>query len=97
MNGKQRKVVVASGASAGFDSQMTDEPADPDRPDNLCAPLPGDRGAHGGFDDRAHARSWQLVATMHRGWLALAGLAGFGLSLWWKSKLHGRAGRGPRP
>jgi len=80
-------------ARTGFDSQMTDEPADPDRPDNLWAPVPGDRGAHGGFDDRAHTRSWQLEATMHRGWLALAGLAGVGLSLWWKSKANGNSTR----
>lgn len=80
-------------ARTGFDSQMTDEPADPNRPDNLWAPLPGDRGAHGGFDDCAYARSWQLEATMHRGWLALAGLAGLGLSLWWKSKANGGSRR----
>jgi len=75
-------------ARTGFDSQMTDEPADPNRPNNLWAPVPGDYGAHGGFNDRAHAQSWQLEATMHRGWLALAGLAGLGFSLWWKSKAN---------
>jgi NAD(P)-dependent dehydrogenase (short-subunit alcohol dehydrogenase family) len=73
-------------ARTGVESQMTDEPVDPDRPHNLWAPLPGDHGAHGAFDDRARSRSWQLEATMHRGWLALAGFAGVGLSIWWKSR-----------
>ena len=31
-----------------YDAQMTDEPEDPDRPDNLWEPVtPGDHGAHG--------------------------------------------------
>ena len=60
-------------ARHGFDSQMTDEPEDPDRPDNLWEPVPGDHGAHGRFDDRARSSSWQLWADMHRGWLAAAG------------------------
>ncbi len=69
-------------AWTGYDSQQTDEPADPNRPDNLREPLPGDHGAHGAFDDRALGSSLQLWATTHRGWLlaagavALAGLAG---------------------
>ncbi len=58
----------------GYDSQMTDQPADPNRPDNLWAPLPGDYGAHGTFGPRAHKRSVQLWATMHRPWLLWAGL-----------------------
>src|ERR1051325_4959001 len=32
-------------AEHGYDSQMTDEPEDPDRPDTLWQPLPGDNGA----------------------------------------------------
>jgi NAD(P)-dependent dehydrogenase (short-subunit alcohol dehydrogenase family) len=64
-------------ARTGFDSQQTDEPADPDRPDNLFEPVPGDRGAHGRFDDRSRAGSLQLRATAHRRKLlaAAAGLA----------------------
>src|SRR4051812_48971992 len=38
----------------GYDSQQTGEPEDPDRPNNLWRPLPGDHGAHGSFDNRAH-------------------------------------------
>ena len=61
-------------AATGYDSQMTNDPADPDRPNNLWKPLAGDRGAHGAFDGRAHPRSLQLWAVMHRPWLLLAGL-----------------------
>src|SRR5206468_2018892 len=46
-------------ARNGYDAQQTDEPADPQRPDNLWKPLPRDFGAHGRFDDRAHTRSVQ--------------------------------------
>lgn len=59
-------------ARTGYDSQFTDEPADPERPDNLYRPLAGDFGATGHFDARAHTRSLQLVATRIRGRLALA-------------------------
>ncbi len=47
--------------ATGYDSQQTDEPEDPGRPDNLWEPVPGDRGARGRFGARAHnrtARSW---------------------------------------
>src|SRR5205085_878783 len=33
-------------ARSAFDAQQTEEPVAQDRPDNLFAPLPGDRGAH---------------------------------------------------
>ena len=42
-------------AGAGYSGQLTDEPAPPDAPDNLYKPVPGDRGAHGRFDERARA------------------------------------------
>jgi short-subunit dehydrogenase len=61
-------------ARQGFDAQQTDEPVDPDRRDNLFEPVPGDQGAHGPFDDRAHGRSFQLPFAKHRLPL-LAGLA----------------------
>ena len=60
-------------ARNGFDAQQTDEPADPDRPDNLFDPVPGEFAAHGRFDDRARDSSAQLWATRNRRWLALAG------------------------
>src|SRR4051812_9831741 len=59
----------------GFDSQQTKEPADPGRPDNLFEPVPGDRGAHGRFDDQAHGGSLQLFAATRRRTLLVA--AGF--------------------
>jgi NAD(P)-dependent dehydrogenase (short-subunit alcohol dehydrogenase family) len=66
-------------ADAGWEGQMTDEPRDPDRPSNLWEPVPGDHGAHGVFDSRAHPGSPQLWAATHRALLAagaaIAGLA----------------------
>jgi len=60
-----------------YRSQQTGEPARPDRSANLWEPVPGDRGAHGGFDHRAYGRSAQLWLTTHRGVLtAAAGLSG---------------------
>jgi NAD(P)-dependent dehydrogenase (short-subunit alcohol dehydrogenase family) len=56
-------------ARTGFDAQQTDERADSGHPANLWEPLDGregrDFGAHGVFDRRSHARSWQLVASEH--------------------------------
>jgi short-subunit dehydrogenase len=61
-------------------AQQAPWPIDPStRPDNLFAPPPGDPGAHGVFDEQAHARSPQLWLTMHKravlGGAAIAGLA----------------------
>ena len=53
-------------AGNGYSGQLTDEPAPPDAPDNLVTPLPGDRGAHGRFDERASRWSAQLWLTKHR-------------------------------
>jgi NAD(P)-dependent dehydrogenase (short-subunit alcohol dehydrogenase family) len=61
-------------ARTGYESQQTDEPAEPNRPNNLWEPVPGDHGAHGVFDDRAINHSLQSWADTHRGLLALAGL-----------------------
>lgn len=66
-------------ARNGFETQMTDEPADPHAPDDLFAPLPGDRGAHGRFDDRSKRVSVQAWANAHRGMIALAAV--FALTL----------------
>lgn len=74
----------------GYKSQQTSEPADPDRPNNLWAPVDdkSDYGAHGAFDNRASGKSWQLWADTHRGLLSLlaSGLAGAiaGVLLWRK-------------
>jgi len=48
-------------------AQKAAKPIDPStRVDNLLAPPPGDPGAHGMFDDQAHARSPQLWLTMRK-------------------------------
>jgi NAD(P)-dependent dehydrogenase (short-subunit alcohol dehydrogenase family) len=57
-------------ARTGFESQMTDQP-EISRRDNLFEPIPGDRGAHGRFDDRAHGRSLQQVVTTGTAMLAM--------------------------
>ncbi|HBY98948.1 MAG TPA: short-chain dehydrogenase, partial [Chloroflexi bacterium] len=69
-------------ARTGYKAQQYDGPVDPNRQNNLWEPVPGDFGAHGDFDGRAHAQSLQLWADMHRGWLALAsvGLAGLAVA-----------------
>jgi NAD(P)-dependent dehydrogenase (short-subunit alcohol dehydrogenase family) len=58
-------------AKTGYDSQQTDEPEPPGRPDNLWTALPGDPGAHGPFDARAHSHSLQLRLEEHRGLVGL--------------------------
>jgi hypothetical protein len=70
-------------ARTGYDAQQTDEPVPPGRPDNVDAPLPGDRGAHGDFDAQARRRSAELFLTRHRGAVA-AGVLGtvLGIAAW---------------
>ena len=67
-------------AAIGYESQQTQEPVQPGRPDNLYAPLPGDYGARGEFSERALDFSMQAWINRYRGWLALGGL---GLAAWW--------------
>jgi len=70
-------------ARTGYDAQLTDQPHDPRQPGNLWQPADDDvdHGAHGEFDQRAHARSPQLWASQHHGLLAgLTGLAAAGLA-----------------
>ena len=65
-------------ARSGYDSQQTQEPADPNRPANLWEPVVGDHGAHGDFDSKAKRGSVQWWFTTHRGPLVAGalGLAG---------------------
>jgi NAD(P)-dependent dehydrogenase (short-subunit alcohol dehydrogenase family) len=67
-------------ASHGYGSQVT-EALPPTRSDNLFAPLPGDRGAHGDFDARAKDFSAQLWLRLHRGAIAAAALGLLGTAL----------------
>lgn len=75
-------------ARNGYNSQQTDEPVEPDRRDNLWAPLPGDHGAHGSFDARSKDCSVQMWMSRNRKWLALAGLtlAGALVGTWRNSR-----------
>ena len=52
-------------AAKGYSGQMSDEPVEAARPDNLWNAPPGDRGAHGRFDSKAKSRSPQLELKMH--------------------------------
>ena len=53
-------------AKTNFEAQQTDQPVDPDRPDNLEGPVPGVHGAHGIFDAQAKDSSLQSRLSMHR-------------------------------
>ncbi len=68
-------------ARTGYEAQQTDQPVDPNRPNNLFEPVMEDRGAHGSFDSVAHNKCRQLWATTHPGLLALIG-AGIAGALW---------------
>jgi short-subunit dehydrogenase len=68
-------------ARTAVSGQQTPQPRRPDRPDNLLAPPPGDPGAHGPFDDRAHDRSMQLWLSRHRRLLGIAGAVAGGTLL----------------
>ena len=67
-------------AKHGYEAQMIDEPEDPNRPNNLWEPLPGDAGAHGVFDDRAIPRSVELELNKNRSWI-MAGAAAVALGI----------------
>jgi short-subunit dehydrogenase len=64
-------------ARMAWDAQTTDR-LPPTGTDNLSAPLPGDRGAHGSFDHEARTKSVELWLRTHRG-LAIVGFALFGV------------------
>ena len=69
-------------ALTGYEGQQTKELEPPGRPDNLYAPLPGDRGAHGRFDARAKRSSPLLWASLHAAPLVLgAALLGVGAGI----------------
>ena len=75
-------------ARTGYDSQQYDGAENPNRPNNLWQPVPGDHGAHGTFDARARGWSPQLWASEHRGWVAtgVVALAVSGLLTFFKKK-----------
>ncbi len=67
-------------ANKGYSGQLTEEPVPADAPANLFTTADGDYGAHGRFDDRARAVSWQAVVDRYRRAVAL-GLLGIGVGL----------------
>jgi NAD(P)-dependent dehydrogenase (short-subunit alcohol dehydrogenase family) len=76
----------------GFEAQMTDEPEDPNRPDDLWGPVPGDFGAHGVFDDRAKDTSLQLRVVTSALWSEARQLG-----TWISEKLTRTTPRRPQP
>ncbi len=53
-------------SKTGIDGQQTDQPASPDRKDNVWQPVAEDRGAHGAFGDKAATKSFTLWAAENR-------------------------------
>src|SRR3954468_4331017 len=70
----------------GYAAQQYDGAADPNRPNNLWEPLPGDHGAHGDFDNRAHKRSWQLTLNLNRRWIGLGILAAGAVAAFFRNR-----------
>jgi short-subunit dehydrogenase len=69
-------------ARTAYDGQQIDGEPVNGRPSNLFAPVDGDPGAHGRFDDQAHGTSAQLLLTKRRHWLGLgAAAAGIGAAV----------------
>lgn len=62
-------------ADRGYSGQMAPEPALAGRPGNLEAPVEGDRGAHGRFDDQSRNHVFAIDPSWLRGGIAL-GVAG---------------------
>jgi short-subunit dehydrogenase len=56
----------------GYKGQQTSKPKDPNQPDNLWEPVPGDHGAHGEFDGQAQRGSPELWFVKNRNWFGLA-------------------------
>jgi NAD(P)-dependent dehydrogenase (short-subunit alcohol dehydrogenase family) len=66
-------------ARAGYASQQTEQPASPNRPNNLWKPVDNadsDYGAHGTFDKRSKGVSAQLWASQHARASTIAAAAG---------------------
>lgn len=74
----------------GYDGQQTSEPKDPDAPDNLWEPVPGDHGARGSFTRQAKRSSGQLwfAQNKYRVGLTAAACAGIaaGIFLFGKTR-----------
>ena len=80
-------------ARTGFSSQQADEPAEGGSPGNLWAPVPGDHGAYGAFDDLAHRRSVQAWASRNRRALVGSAAAAASGAAWLRRGGRSAAGR----
>jgi NAD(P)-dependent dehydrogenase (short-subunit alcohol dehydrogenase family) len=60
----------------------TDQPRDPNKPDNLWGTVAGDFNAHGPFDADAQDTSWQLRLSKHRAAATLLGVGALGAAAW---------------
>ena len=78
-------------AENGYESQQYDGYEDPNRPNNLYHPLPGDHGAHGAFDCRAKSWSAEAWAEEHAWKLGatLLALGALGAALSFKRLANG--------
>jgi short-subunit dehydrogenase len=70
----------------GFEAQQTNQPADPNRRDNLFEPVPGDF-SRGDFDKRSSSFSIETWLSLHRGVVGLcaASAAALAWTAWRKS------------
>lgn len=74
-------------ADTGFDGQQTDEPASPNRKNNVWEPVPEDRGAYGAFAPIATNKSFTLWVSLNRNLVrAVAGAAAIALYAILKNK-----------
>jgi hypothetical protein len=62
-----------------YDGRVIDRPIDPERPDNLHDPAPGDPGARGGFAARGSSVQWRLARLAQ--WAITAAAAGLAARL----------------
>lgn len=62
-------------AKNGYEGQLTNEPEEEDRQDNLWKPVPGDQGSYGGFKKQAQNYSLYDMAHKHRKTLGMLGVA----------------------
>jgi len=68
-------------ARTAIEGQQDERRVEPDRKDNLFEPLRRDPQAHGRFDEGARRRSFTLLASERRGWLAAVAAVSLGVAV----------------